>query len=168
MHRTIYCWTFCHACACTQDNSVVNFYPSMVTTNDKIQQWGFCQTRFYHHGNSVMNFCWWTFVPWSILLQWTFFLKQWTFNIKAHWLTCWLIYLSNWAEMLFKTTLSVPNFHLNTHVLCERDGFELLFWCELTISDQFSSEMFCLSKVTASWKLTSALKLIIVEEEFKN
>ena len=41
-------------------------------------------------------------------------------NIGAHWSALSLIYLSNWAEMRFKTTLAVPNFHLNTHVLCAR------------------------------------------------
>ena len=41
-------------------------------------------------------------------------------NIGAHWSARSLIYLSNWAEMRFKTTLAAPNFHLNTHVLCAR------------------------------------------------
>ena len=83
-----------------------------------IQRWMFCSSEFYYI--IILLICLHD-IPW------------WNFNIGAHWLTFLLIYLSNWAEMRFNTTLSVPNFHLNAHISCER-VFELPVRCEVTIT----------------------------------
>ena len=84
-------WTFC---------------PSEVTIREStVQRWMFCSSEFYYI---------------IILLIYLHDIPLWNFNIGAHWLTFLLIYLSNWAEMRFNKILSVPNFHLNAHILCER------------------------------------------------
>ena len=82
------------------------FCPSEVTIKERtIQRWVFSSNEFYYT---------------IILLIYLHDIHLLNFNIGAHWLTFLLIYLSNWAEMRLNTTLSVPNFHLNAHILCER------------------------------------------------